>query len=140
MAIPDSTQRRINKLVDRNLFNTEAQYHAQVQLMQRWLDMTKMAMEDEGLDYTLIERVLNRVVYGAPNPYDGYERVDMQKLMHELNMRMPIDTAKLMESMGVTGQTVPPKRPYTHEEGLPRRSHGASETPAGGVHDAWKSR
>jgi hypothetical protein len=91
MAIPDSTQRRLDKLVDRNMYRNEAQYHAQVRLMQRWLDMTQMAMRDEGIDVSTAERVLNRVVFGAPDPSNAYERIDMHEQMREMAEKTPIN-------------------------------------------------
>lgn len=115
--LPDSTQRRMDKLVDRSMYHNEAHYHAQVQLMQRWLDMTKMAMEDERLDAELIERVLNRVVLGAPNPFDAHERIDTHHQMREMAEKMPINQEWVNDLLNGPARS---DRPYTNEEGLPR--------------------
>lgn len=91
-SLPESTQRRIDKLVDRTMFRDEAQYHHQVQFMQRWLDMTQWAMDDEGVPQRVIERVLNRLVYGAPDPNDAHERVATHEQMREMMEKMPLNT------------------------------------------------
>lgn len=124
MALPDSTQRRMDKLVDPLMYHNEAQYHNEVKVMQRWLDMTKMAMEDEDISPRVVERVLNRVVYGAPNPLDAYERVDMHQQMRQMAEKMPINQEWVNDLLnGSSGLVHGPhmtNRPYTHEEGLPR--------------------
>ena len=72
----EARDRRIGRLVDRNLMGTDAYYNAQVRLFRNWLVGAEMAMEDEGVDLTVIERVLNRMIYGTPSGAEAYERIE----------------------------------------------------------------
>lgn len=107
--LPDSTQRRIDKLVDRGMYHNEAQYHHQVRFMQRWLDMTQMALRDEGADEHFIECVLNRLVYGVPDPNDAHERIDMREYTRELMEKMPLNQRNIRDLLD--GSLVRPARP-----------------------------
>jgi hypothetical protein len=67
----------LDRLVDRRMYLTDATYNAQVALCRRWLEATKMAMEDEGVPDTVAERVLSRLVYGAPSSDTAYTRQEL---------------------------------------------------------------
>ena len=78
-ATSAAANERLGRLVDRRLYNTDAMYHAEVRRFQHLLDITRMAMEDEGVDPRVIDRVLNRIVYGVPDGADAYERIDKHR-------------------------------------------------------------
>jgi len=68
--------RRLGRLVDRDLYNTDAQYHAEVRGFEHFLSIVRRAMEHEVVDPRVIDRVLNRIVDGAPDGADAYERIE----------------------------------------------------------------
>ena len=78
---------RLNRLVDPHLMSTDAYYHAQVQLFSSWLTQAEMAMEDEDVDPSVIRRILNRMVFGAPTGSESYERIGNEKVMLDMLMK-----------------------------------------------------
>ena len=68
------TDARINALIDPSMYHQDAQYHAEVARLRLMLRMIEMALKDEGVDQDVAERVVNRLVYGVPDPGAGYTR------------------------------------------------------------------
>lgn len=79
---------RLDRLVDKKLMGTDAHYHAQVRLFSGWLTQAEMAMEDEDVDRGVIRRVLNRMVYGAPDGTEAYERIENQQVLIDMASRI----------------------------------------------------
>ncbi len=64
---------------------SDAQFHLEVHLMSRVLHLTNMAMHDEGVDSTTIERVIYTVIHGAfPRP----EEAERRQRDHEAMVRI----------------------------------------------------
>jgi hypothetical protein len=68
------TERRLVALTDRDMYNSDAQYHAEVAMLRQWLRMMELAMEDEGIEDDRAQRVLHRMVFAVPSGADGYGR------------------------------------------------------------------
>lgn len=64
----------LKELVDHKMYARDARYYAQIAMFQKWLRMTEMAMEAEGVTPDAATRVLNRVVYGVPDASEAYAR------------------------------------------------------------------
>lgn len=75
---------RLDRLIDRKLMHTDPYYNAQVRLFSSWLTQAEMAMEDENVDFGVMRRVLNRMVYGTPTGTEAYERVENQKVLADI--------------------------------------------------------
>ena len=72
---------RLRALIDPEIMDNDAWYHAQVACFRTWLNGAQMAMEDEDVEPETVERVLNRMVYGVPYSGVGYERQGQRKAM-----------------------------------------------------------
>lgn len=81
---------RLGRLVDRHLYNTDAQYHADVRRVSHLIEMTRMALEDEDVAPDVIERVVNRLVYGVPSGADAYERAERLAWEMKLALLAPL--------------------------------------------------
>lgn len=65
----------VDRMVDRRAYHDDPTYHAQVAQLRQWMRLTEAAMRDEGLGPDVGRRVLERVAYGVPHPYEAYERM-----------------------------------------------------------------
>ena len=75
----DDYQELLAAMVDREMYQSEAMYRAQVSTFRRWLTMTEAAMADEGIDAETRRKVLHRMIYGAPEASDAYLRLDRMR-------------------------------------------------------------
>jgi hypothetical protein len=80
----ETTERRLNALIDREACNSDAFYAAQISQLRTWLTMTELALEDEGIEPATVERILNRLVYGTPSGADAPLRRHTDEEMRKL--------------------------------------------------------
>ena len=78
--LPRSVEIKLNRLVDTYADQHDATYHQMRSTFVQWLETTQMALEDEGVNYQVIERVLNRLVFGHPSGALAYERMELQRI------------------------------------------------------------
>jgi hypothetical protein len=64
--LDQKNQERLNKMFNPNLAQ-DATYRVLTAQFSHWLAGAQMAMEDEGLPDHLVQRVLNRMIYGHPD-------------------------------------------------------------------------
>lgn len=100
MSLPDSTQRRLDSMVDPEMYRHEPLYHGMVSQFRMWLIGAEMAMRDEEVDNEVIECVLNRMVYGHPSGAEAHERRDLMRQQQEMLEKMPLNTGVLMGLLG----------------------------------------
>jgi hypothetical protein len=81
--------KRLERLVDSKLYQSDAFYHSQVSTFRTWLIVTELAMKDEDIDPSVAERVLNRVVYGTPSGADAHLRIERDAELLEQFRKMP---------------------------------------------------
>jgi hypothetical protein len=75
----DRTEERLRKLIEPISYANDAYYHASVSMFRAWLQGAEMAMEDEDVDPGTIQRILDRLVYGTPTPFDPSDTVRMKR-------------------------------------------------------------
>lgn len=98
--LPESTQRRLNYMVDPEMYRHEPLYHGMVSQFRMWLVGAEMAMRDEEVDNEVIECVLNRMVYGHPSGAEAHERRDLMRQQREMAEKMPPNTGVLTNLLG----------------------------------------
>ena len=87
--LPPKTEERLRHFLDRDMQAQDALYNVQAKLFRAWLNAMQTAMEDENIEPSTIEAVLNRVLYGHPPAADAQARLDEHQRRVEIAMNHP---------------------------------------------------
>jgi hypothetical protein len=73
----EDIHRRVERFVDRAAALIDARYHAEILFLKNLFVRIAEAMRDEGVDESVVERVINTLTYGTPYGVDAHERVEL---------------------------------------------------------------
>jgi hypothetical protein len=92
----DDRQRRF---VKKEIYDNDAVYHAQVDLIGGMIQRVEYAMRDEGVAEDVIRRVVNLLAFGTPYGLDAVIRTEQTDQLVRLLERMP-NSGPLAEIFG----------------------------------------
>jgi hypothetical protein len=123
-AVDRALGRYQERLGDRRTYLEDPQNHWQWKWIRRMLDITDMAMEDEGVDEHSRERVIRTILYGAPDPLEAEQRIQRQQEMVERLKTAPVGPIIVPTDPGPAGWYPPGTPPEPSSRSLRDRLRG----------------